>query len=317
MTHVTDPPEETPADPPKTPDAPPPVRSAKPSPPGPSGAGWIRWVIVASIILLVGGAFARMALAPGDALEQARALLAERAETEMAAEKDKPAATRARGEYQRCGRVCVLEVWAPLERCMDAAREDSPDLTASRKTCWAQHEKTFEPCLAACGEASKSYAGVGLDPMVAEMLRAISREDARRLATVPERIASTAPPKSAEIGGVKVTRGEAEMGPPTSLESLLPYLTEGSLFLLVGFGLGALTRMLIKGVLIVLVLFAGGLMFLETKEFVTVDWGPMLDWVRTSVLNLSQNESIAGFLTTKLPTMGTLGVGYLIGLKRR
>jgi len=200
---------------------------------------------------------------------------------------------------------------------MAAAREDSPDLDASRKTCWRENQKGFDPCLANCAEESEAYAGVAMDPMVTEMLASVSREDARRLTAIPQDLAEKAKSKSAEIGGVMVSRGEAEMTAPTSLESLLPYLTEGSLFLLVGFGLGALTRMLIKGILIVLVLFAAGMMFLETKDFVTVEWGPMLDWVRMSVLNLSANESVADFLTTKLPSMGTLGVGYFIGLRRR
>ena len=274
-------------------------------------------MIAISIVLLVGGAFARMAMTPNDPLSQARELLAQRAEAEVSQEKGKAATARARGAYQRCARLCVLEVWGPLERCMTAAREDSPDLAASRKTCWQKNQRGFDPCLAQCAEASETYAGVAMDPMVTEMLASVSREDARRLTAVPQDLAEAAKAKSAEIGGVMVSRGEAEMTTPSSLESLLPYLTEGSLFLLVGFGLGALTRMLIKGILIVLILFAAGMMFLETKEFVTVEWGPMLEWVRMSVLNLSANESITEFLATKVPSMGTLGVGYFIGLRRR
>jgi len=200
---------------------------------------------------------------------------------------------------------------------MEAAREDSPDLKASRQTCWRENQKRFEPCLQECGEASKTYAGVTMDPMVTEMLASVSREDARRLTDISKQKIEKVKAKSAEIGGVLVSRGAAESAAPNTLESLLPYLTEGSLFLLLGFGMGALTRMLIKAVLLVAVLLVAGMMFLEVKEFGALDWGPMLDWVRMSVLNLSKNESVADLLTTKVPSMGTLALGFLIGLRGR
>lgn len=293
------------------PAAPAPSTPPKPPPTAPPKTGWVRWLIIAAILLLVGGAFARMLTTAGDPMDQAREALAQQAEVEVKAEAGKSAKAKARGAYQRCARVCVLEAWTPLERCVGKAGKAKA--AAAQDACWKTHGGGVDGCLGACMGTSKSYAGVELEPMVAEMLSSISRDEARRL------VGASAPAaeKKAEIGGVMVSRGDVEAAPPTSVESLLPYLTEGSLFLLVGFGLGMLTRMLFKVLLIVLVLFLAGVMFLETKEFVTVAWGPMLDWVRTGVLNLSANESITDFVATKIPSAGSLGVGYFLGIRRR
>jgi hypothetical protein len=47
-----------------------------------------------------------------------------------------------------------------------------------------------------------------------------------------------------------------------------------------------------------------------------VEWGPVVGWINARILNLKESESITGFLTKRVPSIGTLLVGWYLGFKR-
>jgi uncharacterized membrane protein (Fun14 family) len=101
-----------------------------------------------------------------------------------------------------------------------------------------------------------------------------------------------------------------------AVEKSLPYITEGSLFGLIGFALGYATRKIFK-----LALFAIALVFIAIQaltyfKVMNVEWGPVITWLNEALLNLKQNESITEFFTKRVPSIGAMGVGYLLGFKR-
>ncbi len=101
-----------------------------------------------------------------------------------------------------------------------------------------------------------------------------------------------------------------------ALETALPYVTEGSLFALIGFALGYTTRKIFKLGLIVLAVFFVALQALNYAKVATVDWGGLVDWLNRAVLNLKENETVTQFLTKRVPTTGALLAGVFFGFKR-
>ncbi|MCA9543369.1 MAG: FUN14 domain-containing protein [Myxococcales bacterium] len=95
----------------------------------------------------------------------------------------------------------------------------------------------------------------------------------------------------------------------------LPFVTEGGLALLLGIGLGLASRAAAKLIAIMALLFFMGLQYFAYQGVVSVDYAALMDWVRRFVLNVGGGDAVADF-TRKLPALGSLGVGYLIGLKR-
>ena len=104
--------------------------------------------------------------------------------------------------------------------------------------------------------------------------------------------------------------------PPTPLERSLPYVTEGSLFGLIGFALGYATRKFVKVGLILLALFFIGLQALVWTETVTIDWSGLVGKLNTLIFNLKQDETATQFLTRHVPSGGGMLAGYLLGFKR-
>jgi len=103
---------------------------------------------------------------------------------------------------------------------------------------------------------------------------------------------------------------------PTPLERSLPYLTEGSLFGLIGFALGYASRKFVKLGLIVLALFFVGLQALVWTGSVSIDWSGLLGKLNALVFNLQENESMSAFLTRRIPAGGGMLLGYWIGFQR-
>lgn len=102
----------------------------------------------------------------------------------------------------------------------------------------------------------------------------------------------------------------------TPLERSLPYVTEGSLFGLIGFALGYATRKFVKFGLILVALFFVGLQALVWTGTVSVDWSEMLGKLNALLFNLRANESMTQFLTRRVPSAGGMLAGYLIGFHR-
>ncbi|HEX6884285.1 MAG TPA: FUN14 domain-containing protein [Planctomycetota bacterium] len=103
---------------------------------------------------------------------------------------------------------------------------------------------------------------------------------------------------------------------PTPLERALPYLTEGSLFGLIGFALGYASRKFVKLALILLALFFVGLQALVWTGSASIDWSGLLGKLNALVFNLQENESMSAFLTRRIPAGGGMLLGYWIGFQR-
>lgn len=136
--------------------------------------------------------------------------------------------------------------------------------------------------------------------------------------------ARTAPPPGAtgfvgEMPGEPSEPPGAESAPepePTGIERWLPYVTEGSLFALIGYALGASSRMAVKLGLILLAVAFVGLQALSMSGAVTVDWGRVVDLLNRLVLQVRENEPITALMRHKLPSAGSLAVGFALGYRR-
>ncbi|MHC4959716.1 MAG: FUN14 domain-containing protein [Planctomycetota bacterium] len=113
------------------------------------------------------------------------------------------------------------------------------------------------------------------------------------------------------------TDPEAEKPPePTGPRSVLPFVTEGALALIVGVMAGLATRTLSKLIIGVILMFFLGVQFLAYKGLITVEWGAFWLFMKDSVLNLTRTEDLATMLKSKVPSVGAFAIGYLLGLKR-
>jgi len=103
---------------------------------------------------------------------------------------------------------------------------------------------------------------------------------------------------------------------PGAIEKSLPYVTEGSLFGLIGFALGYATRKIFKLALFALALVFIAIQALTYFNVMTVEWGPVVTWLNKSLFNLAHDESVTAFFTKRVPSIGAMGAGYFLGFKR-
>ena len=68
--------------------------------------------------------------------------------------------------------------------------------------------------------------------------------------------------------------------------------------------------------LIVMALFFVGLQGLAYAEAVTIDWTRIVDLFNDLVLNLKENEGLKEILLDRVPTVGALTGGYVVGFRR-
>lgn len=139
---------------------------------------------------------------------------------------------------------------------------------------------------------------------------------ARAARGTPEPAAS----RSAAPGGMTtaiVPGGEPQTAPPpeekSTLDTVLPFVTEGGIVMIVGLLLGMMTRSILKIGLFFLFLGFIGIQYLNYKGVITIDWGAMKDFVLNMV---PKGASLAEIVQKKLPSLGAFGLGYLLGLKR-
>jgi uncharacterized membrane protein (Fun14 family) len=131
----------------------------------------------------------------------------------------------------------------------------------------------------------------------------------------PDQKPAAKPAKSADAPA----KSASTEGQPEALGGLgnaLPYITEGSLFSLIGFALGYATRKVFKVSLALLALGFVGLQAASYFGMIDVDWSPVLSSLNNGVLNLKENESIAQFAMHRLPSLAALAVGSFIGFQR-
>lgn len=106
----------------------------------------------------------------------------------------------------------------------------------------------------------------------------------------------------------------AEAGP--AWLKYLPYATEGGLALLVGLLLGFATKAVTR-----LIVFIGFLCVLAVGYFVDqgvlqVDQVALAQWVHRFVLQAGEQGDWLQSVQQKIPSLGSLGVGFLIGWRR-
>lgn len=142
------------------------------------------------------------------------------------------------------------------------------------------------------------------------------------LGEAPEEIASTGQTTPEGAQGFRAPQehlaaGDAQAAEePKGFESYLPYLTEGSLFALIGFALGYTTRKVFRLALILIALGFVGIQAAVWAGWVQVDWGGVVDVLNGWVLNLKENESLTEFLTRHVPAAGALVLGAAVGFRR-
>ncbi len=101
--------------------------------------------------------------------------------------------------------------------------------------------------------------------------------------------------------------------PKGTLDTILPFVTEGGIAMILGLILGMLTRSFLKVLLVFAILGFVGVQYLNYKGVMTVDWGAMKDFVLNMV---PRGASLSMIVMKKLPSLGAFGLGYLLGLKR-
>ncbi len=99
-------------------------------------------------------------------------------------------------------------------------------------------------------------------------------------------------------------------------KDVLPYLTEGGIAMLIGIALGMATRTAAKILVLLFALFFIGVQFLSAKGIVDIDWSAFTTWLRQFVLNISGDKGLGAIVQHKLPSAGSLVIGYYLGLKK-
>jgi len=108
-----------------------------------------------------------------------------------------------------------------------------------------------------------------------------------------------------------------ETAPPPeekdTLDTLLPFVSEGGIMMILGLLLGMITRSFLKVMFLFVILGFIGLQYMNYKGVITIDWGAMKDFVLNMV---PKGASLSQIVQQKLPSLGAFGLGYLLGLKR-
>ena len=103
---------------------------------------------------------------------------------------------------------------------------------------------------------------------------------------------------------------------PSPIEKSLPYVTEGSLFGLIGFALGYATRKVFRLALFAIALAFIAIQALSHFNVMTIEWGPVVNWINQSIFNLTHDETVIGFVTKRVPSLAAMGACYFLGFKR-
>ncbi|MEZ4463856.1 MAG: FUN14 domain-containing protein [bacterium] len=99
------------------------------------------------------------------------------------------------------------------------------------------------------------------------------------------------------------------------MQSVLPYLSEGGLLLLLGIGLGLASRMVLKIGIVVGILVIGGMQYMAWQGLLEVNWGQFAGLLHETLLNITPQGDLTEILKQKFPSLGTLGLGYYLGVR--
>jgi len=121
-------------------------------------------------------------------------------------------------------------------------------------------------------------------------------------------------PQTTPPGGEEAPKEQAE---PGTAETILPFLTEGGIAMLLGLALGIATRSVFRIALILIAVVFIAVQFLAYKGYIgDVDWGGIASGLKNVVLNLPETTGLSQMLQYKLPSAGSLVLGYYLGLKK-
>lgn len=99
-------------------------------------------------------------------------------------------------------------------------------------------------------------------------------------------------------------------------QSVLPVVTEASLFGLIGFALGYSTRKAFKLLLILIAVAFVAVQVLVARGALSVDWGGVASSIQGWVLNLHADVPVAEFLKTRIPTAIAFVSCWWLGFRR-
>lgn len=99
-------------------------------------------------------------------------------------------------------------------------------------------------------------------------------------------------------------------------DGVMPYVTEGGFFALIGYALGYLSKKVLKLALILLALIFLAVQGMAYTEVLYIDWDRAQDLFNRFVLNIQENQSIGEIIKHKLPTAGGLVAGYALGFRK-
>lgn len=114
----------------------------------------------------------------------------------------------------------------------------------------------------------------------------------------------------------QVGTGSTDSGGTTAPDSVLPYLTEGSFFGILGFALGYTSRKIVKLFLILLALVFAAVQGLAVAGVADVDWNKALSLANDLIFNVNEHAGWIEFMKAKLPSAGAFCGGFLLGFKR-
>lgn len=123
---------------------------------------------------------------------------------------------------------------------------------------------------------------------------------------------------------VNASSNEPEAGPESSADSegdaftrFLPFLTEASLFGLLGFALGYTSRKIVKIAMIFLALIFGAILALQSADLLgEFRHDRALELLNGLILNVKQNVKIEEHLMAHIPSAGTFIAGYFLGFRK-
>ena len=107
-----------------------------------------------------------------------------------------------------------------------------------------------------------------------------------------------------------------EAEPAGPLVTLLPFLTEGGISMLLGIAVGVAARTAMRWALILLAVFFILLQILAYQNVITIDWGAFARALHDFVLNISSDSGIGAVVKHKLPSAAAFMTGWYLGLKK-
>ncbi len=142
------------------------------------------------------------------------------------------------------------------------------------------------------------------------------------VASVAARVLLHEPPSSSSNplpAGARSFATEAAAKHPEQVawwQSILPIVTEASLFGLIGFALGYTTRKVFKLALVLIAVAFVVVQVLVARGELQVDWGGSVHAIQAWVLNLHPDVPITEFLRTRIPTAIAFVSCWFLGFRR-